>query len=108
MTSITSHDRAVNPREALRRNPKAAGSIALEFLRALRPHGPWVLTAIIPDGGTTTRTFERDEAEQARQFIVVHNEGGENLYYSANGTRTALSKKAKKSDISVVEYVFID
>ena len=23
---------------------------ALTFLRALRPHGPWVLTAIEPDG----------------------------------------------------------
>ena len=43
----------------------AASSIA--FLRALRPAGPWVLTSIVPDGPTTTKSFEAtDEAGRSR------------------------------------------
>ena len=39
-------------------------SIAVTFLEKLRPGGPWVLTAIVPDGAITTITaFTADQVE---------------------------------------------
>jgi hypothetical protein len=58
---------------------------AVDFLESLYPRGPWVLTAIEPDGPTATQTFR--DAEKARHFIVSHNSAGRNLYYSLNRTR---------------------
>lgn len=51
--------------------PATDADEALRFLKALRSAGPWVLTAIIPDGATTTRTFTAEQ--DARQFIETHN-----------------------------------
>jgi putative DNA primase/helicase len=80
--------------------------VALEFLRAFRPGGPWVITAIIPDGETTTRTFN-DERDLCR-FITDYNERGENIYYSINPLKGAMAKKAAKADIASVEYIYVD
>jgi hypothetical protein len=47
-------------REAERqRQPK--GTAAIRFLQRLAPNRPWVLTAIVPDGVTLTRTFSNGE-----------------------------------------------
>lgn len=54
---------------------------ALRFLRSLRPNGPWVLTAIIPDGETTTKTF--DDEQKVRQFIETENQT-KNIYFTGN------------------------
>ena len=79
----------------------------MEFLQRLAPNRPWVLTAIDPDNGTiTTRTFT--DGEEARRFIAKQNAAGNNLYYSINPTKTARSKKARKSDIARVEYLHVD
>ena len=43
---------------ALAPDPEAA----IAFLELLRPGGPWVLTAITPDGPTTTETFFKADA----------------------------------------------
>ena len=78
---------------------------ALESLEQLRPGGPWVLSAIVPDGKITTITARN--TDEARQFIR-DRDGKENLYFSANPTRRAMSKKAAKADIAAIEYLFGD
>jgi Virulence-associated protein E-like domain len=83
-------------------------SVAVTFLQKLRPGGPGVLTAIIPDGAsTTTATITAHTADQVEAFIRTHD-GRRNLYYSVNPTRTPLSKKAKKTDIAAIEYLHFD
>jgi P4 family phage/plasmid primase-like protien len=78
---------------------------AIEFLEKLRPGGPWVLSAIVPDGAITTVTVVDGDA--VRAFIRDHN-GRRNLYYSVNPTRTAMTSKAAKADIAAVEYLLAD
>jgi hypothetical protein len=77
----------------------------VDFLQRLRPGGPWVLTAITPDGPTTTITARM--AFEVENFVKQHN-GKKNLYYSVNPTRTDLTKKASKTDIAAVEYLLAD
>lgn len=84
---------------------EAAATAALEFLKQLRPGGPWVLTAILPDGPTNTITA-RDEA--AVYAFVLKYEGQRNQHYSVNPTRTAMTRKAAKVDIAAVEYLLAD
>jgi putative DNA primase/helicase len=81
------------------------GRIVAEFLQKLRPSGLWVLTAIVPDGLTTTSTARA--MEQIEAFVRKHD-GKQNLYYSVNPTRTAMSKKAKKTNIAAIEYIHFD
>lgn len=78
---------------------------ACSFLEQLRPGGPWVLTAIKPDGPTETITAFKPE--DVRRF-VSKNDGKKNLYYSVNPTRTARTNKASKLDIAVIEFCFVD
>ena len=66
---------------------------AVSFLEQLRPGGPWVLTAITPDGPTTTTTAH--SAADIESFIREHN-GKRNQYYSVNPTKTTMSKKARR------------
>jgi hypothetical protein len=79
----------------------------IDYLKALYPEGPWVLTAIVPDGPATTRTFARTDDGAARDFVHEHR-FHKNIYYSINPPKGALSKKAKKSDIERVEYLHVD
>lgn len=78
---------------------------AIYFLELLRPGGPWVLTAIVPDGHTETITATSHE--DVILFVEANN-GRRNCYYSVNPTRTALTSKAKKIDISAIEYLYAD
>jgi hypothetical protein len=80
-------------------------TISVEFLQQLRPEGPWVLTAIIPDGSTTTITARN--ADEVDDFVRKHD-GKRNLYYSVNPTRSAMTKKAAKTDIAAVEFGLAD
>jgi hypothetical protein len=75
------------------------------FLEKLRPCGPWVLTAIEPDGKPTTITA--NNPSEARDFIRAHN-GRRNIYFSVNPTRTPMTAKAAKTDIAAIEYVLAD
>ena len=68
---------------------------AVEFVKRLRPGGPWVLTAIVPDG-RTTRPSRRATAKAV--VVVRKYDGRRNLYYAVNPTSTALTKKAAKVD----------
>jgi hypothetical protein len=78
---------------------------AVEFLELLRPGGPWVLTAILPDGPTETITAVNAQSVDA--FVRKHN-GGRNIYFSVNPTRTPLNKNSSKFDIARIEYLPLD
>src|SRR5262249_39257232 len=80
-------------------------SESADFLEKLRPGGPWVLTAIVPDGRTETITAHN--AADVERFVEA-NDGKLNLYYSVNPTRTVMTKKASKADIAQIEYLLAD
>ncbi len=82
---------------------------AIAFLKWLRPGGPWGLTAIVPEpnGRTTTQTFTSESEAAAATFIRRHN-ATQNIYYALNATRGALLKKASKTDVNAIEYLFAD
>jgi Mesyanzhinovviridae DNA primase len=78
---------------------------AVNFLQKLRPGGPWVLTAIEPDGRTETITAQ----DAGAVCVFVHaNDGRRNLYYSVNPTKSVMTSKAAKKDILAAEYLFAD
>ena len=78
---------------------------SVEFLQRLRPNGPWVLTAIMPDGPTKTITTQ--SADEVIGFIREYN-GQCNIHYSVNPLRRAVSKKATKLDVAAIEFIFAD
>ena len=86
--------------------PPAAEEVAADFLKQLRPGGPWVLTAIVPDGRTTTTITARD-AKAVVAFVRKHD-GRRNLYYAVNPLRAAVTKKAAKVDVAAIEYALAD
>ncbi|MBR1156300.1 phage/plasmid primase, P4 family [Bradyrhizobium sp. JYMT SZCCT0428] len=77
----------------------------VEFLHCLRPNDPWILTAIVPDGPTTTSSFTA--IQRIWEFIAKHD-GQRNLYYSVNPVHHSTSRKAKKQDILAAEYILAD
>jgi hypothetical protein len=79
---------------------------ALAFLKALRPEGPWVLTAIDPNT-QAIETITACTADDVDAFVRKYD-GKRNLYYSVNPTRSPLNKKAKKTDIASIEYALAD
>jgi putative DNA primase/helicase len=84
---------------------KERRSAPFDFLQTLRPGGPWVLTAIVPDKGTNTITVQTADAVEA---FVHERDGRCNIYYSVNPTRQMMNKKAAKVDIAAVEYALAD
>ena len=84
---------------------RADVKIAVSFLEKLRPGGPWVVTAIMPDGPTTTITAST--AAEVIAFVRLHN-GKRNIYYTVNPVRRAMTKKPAKIDIAAVEYALAD
>jgi len=69
---------------------------ALDFLEHWAPGGPWVLSAIEPDGPIQTRTF-RDR--RTAQKWIDGWQGKRNIYFSVNVPKSDLTKKATKADI---------
>jgi P4 family phage/plasmid primase-like protien len=78
---------------------------AVEFLRRFRPKGPWVLTSIVPDGKTTTRTFAA--AADASAWIEAR-QGRENVYFHVNPTTKPLASKASKEEIACLDWLYVD
>ena len=75
------------------------------FLNKYRPGGPFVLTSIIPDGKTETRTFPN--ADEAEAWAIQRNKT-KNIYFHVNRTRGPLTNKAAKDDIAAVEFLHVD
>jgi hypothetical protein len=84
--------------------PRADAEVSVAFLKRLRSP-PWVLTAITPDGPTTTATAH--SADAVRKFIAKHNDT-QNVYYAVNPLRATTSKKAAKVDVAAVEFALAD
>src|SRR6516225_7498191 len=80
-------------------------SESINFLKQLRSNGPWVLTAITPDGPTITVTVWT--GPEVNSFLCEHD-GKRNIYYSVNPTKKAVTSKAKKTDIAAIEYPLAD
>lgn len=82
-------------------------AVALAFLRRLYPSGPWLLTAIIPDGPIETVRFGPETADACRAWIA-DRDGRANLYYSPNEPLPGVTKKAAKVDIARVHVLHAD
>ena len=78
---------------------------AIQFLEEMHPSGMWALTAITPDGPPTAATVKSTKA--ALDFIRTHN-GERNIYYAVNPLRAAMNKKAKKTDVAAIEFIYGD
>jgi hypothetical protein len=74
---------------------------AIEFLHHWEPGGPWVLTAIMPDGPTETVTFHPGEEPELRRWIDRH-QGKQNIYFSVNRVKHDVRKKTSKADIGLM------
>jgi Mesyanzhinovviridae DNA primase len=81
--------------------------VAIKFLNGLYPDGPWLLTAIVPDGATLTRSFARAQEDELRQFIARHN-ADRNIYYSVNEAGGAADKKTSKRDMLRAHFLHAD
>jgi hypothetical protein len=84
-------------------NPDTDG--AVDFLEHWAPGGPWVLTAIEPDGPIETRTFRN---RQATKKWIETWQGKRNIHFSVNTPKLDLKKKATKADIVAVNALHVD
>lgn len=80
---------------------------SIDFLKKWCPEGPWVLTAIIPDGKTETMSFQPSGWQKAADWIEGH-QGKRNLYFHVNPVRGFLGNKASKEDIARMGWLHID
>lgn len=89
---------------------------AIDFLRKWSPEGPWVLTAIIPDGKTQTLSFTPDNWQKAVLWVESY-QGKRNLYFHVNPSVPAIKSdgqggtyeaKASKEDILRMAWLHID
>jgi hypothetical protein len=80
---------------------------AIEFLHHWEPGGPWVLTAIVPDGPTETVTFHPGEEPELRRWIDRH-QGKQNIYFSVNRVKHDVRKKTSKADIGLMLALHVD
>jgi len=76
-----------------------------DFLRKLRPTGPHVLTSIVVDGKTATKTFT-DPAE-AEKWVIEEN-ATKNVYFSVNPTIKPVDNKTSKTDIAQLDFLHVD
>ena len=70
-------------------------SIALDFLTRFSEGNLTVLTSMLPDGKTSTKTFSSSETEEMSNFIEARSQT-ENIYFSVNPVKNRMSKKASK------------
>lgn len=87
--------------------PHTDADAAFNFLKTMRPQGPWVLTAIVPDGDTTTtRSFEASNEDAVRDFIDGHNRD-QNIYFTGNLCGRP-NKKPSKADMTGAAFLHTD
>jgi len=87
---------------------KHDAAASIEFLKWFRPGGPWVLSAIVPDGRISTMTFRADQEEMLRKWLDGRA-GHENIYFQVNSSGDQnLTKKATKKQITAAQWLHID
>lgn len=87
--------------------PQPDLDISVSFLRTVREHGPWNLTAIEPDGPVHSATFT--DGATMRRWLERHV-GLTNLHYSANPASKASGAggRVRKEDLDRIEYLHGD
>lgn len=80
---------------------------AIQFLQQFSPTDVWVLTAIIPDGGTDTITFSPEHWQEASTWIE-ERQGRKNLYFHVNPVRHKLKYKGSKEDVARLAWLHVD
>lgn len=90
------------------RAPDRTYQVAINFLEQLRPGGPWALLAFDPNReyGSPVAAITTNDADTVHEF--GNHDGRNNLYYSLNPLRRAMSKKAAKTDIAKIEFLHAD
>ncbi|MEE8234296.1 MAG: hypothetical protein V3R41_06425, partial [Gammaproteobacteria bacterium] len=78
----------------------------IEFLQQWSNH--CLLTAILPDGGTESASFDTFNDMEAIQEWVEKRDDIKNLYFSVNEVTPGLSKKAGKSDLKALRCLHVD
>lgn len=94
---------------------------AVEFLRWLRPGGPWDLVSIVPDGAPKTlrsHSFLPGHEIELAEWVVAHNTaerlkdgspGRRNLYYHVNPLVPGFNgPRPKRINMAQVEFVHVD
>lgn len=88
--------------------PSPDHKASVEFLLRFEPEGPWVVTAIPPEGGkTATRTFTVDD-DEADVLAWLARYQGENLYFTVNRPRGLPVDKPKKEAIAEFRWLHVD
>lgn len=80
---------------------------AVAFLARWHGDEQVICTSIIPDGKTTTRTF-RSAADPALSAWIEERQKVENLYFSVNPMRRALTSKSSKEDTARLGCLHVD
>jgi len=82
----------------------------LQFLEAWEPSGPWVLTAIHPDGeeDIVTNTFFPDDGTKPLWWFLEKYGVDRNLYFMVNTPTRPLSKKASRKDVLSMKWLHVD
>ncbi|RXH06550.1 hypothetical protein EAV90_01600 [Bradyrhizobium vignae] len=87
----------------------------IDFLRKVRPNGPWVLTTIEKDGRKTkyieTRTFRPEQWSTCMDWLRDHHNRKRNLYWTVNPTTRELNGKnvkASRADIHEMAFLHVD
>ncbi len=89
--------------------PKHSTEDALAFLRRFAPGLTWVLTSIVPDGGSTTASFlSGDQQSHLAGLWIEARQGKENIYFHVNPTLRPLASKAAKVDIARLAWIHVD
>ena len=104
------HQENISTGNGAKQAGNAAEHPAVGFLEHLRPGGPWVLLAFLPDPAPPDPfiiTITAHSASGVTEFVSKHN-GTRNLYYQINPTRTDVFKKTIKTDIDAIEYIQAD
>ena len=84
-------------------------SAAVAFLEAWSPSGPWVLTSIIPDGKTTTATFQGTEAGRTSVCDWINRrQGSQNIYFTVNPVMNSTCSKPTKADVRGMIALHVD
>jgi len=85
-----------------------ATRISRHWLRYHAPRGPWVLTAIPPNGGKVTTQYFTPEKESDMLRWIESKNGKFNVYFMVNTPRGILKDKAKKTDVEELSWLHVD
>lgn len=82
-----------------------------QFLRSLRPDGPWIITAISAQGlGIDTVQF--GHLDKAVRYVTKKNVKEWNIYFSVNATRHGVDvsgkRKLRREDIGSLDFLHVD